>query len=190
MKLSIIIPYYNTLEETKKLMEKLIPQLNDNVEVIIIDDGCHEKELDEYVPKNIRVLHRVVNSGVAGVPRNLGLKEAKGEYIAFIDSDDDVTDNYIEKILYKTQSNPDIIFLSWKMPQETFIITTKPSQWNCAVWCRVYHRRIIGNIRFDETLKKAEDWKFNQQIKYNTSVCIREPIYLYNSGREGSLTNG
>lgn len=190
MKLSIIIPYYNTLKETKKLMDKLIPQLNDNVEIIIIDDGCHEEELDKHVSKNIRVLHRVVNSGVAGVPRNLGLKEAKGEYIAFIDSDDDVIEDYIEKILHKTQSNPDIIFLSWKSIKQTILMTTKPPQWNCAVWCRVYHRRIIGNIRFDENLKKAEDWKFNQAIKYKTSVCIRKPIYLYNWGRKGSLTNG
>ena len=189
MKLSIIIPTYNTNEYLDKLIEQLRKQIVDGVEVIVIDDGSDiPYPVKDY--EWLNVIRLVKNSGVAGRPRNVGLDHAKGEYIAFIDSDDDVTDNYIEKILYKIQSNPDIIFLSWKMPQETFIITTKPSNWNCAVWCRVYHRRIIGNIRFDETLKKAEDWKFNQQIKYNTSVCIREPIYLYNSGREGSLTNG
>ena len=90
----------------------------------------------------------------------------------------------------KIQNNPDIIFLSWKSIKQTIIMTTKPPQWNCSVWCRVYKREIIGNTRFDETLKKAEDWKFNQAIKYRTSVCIRKPIYLYNWGREGSLTNG
>ncbi len=192
MKLSIIIPYYDTFEYTKKLIEKLIPQMKKEVEVLIIDDGCGELMLDytTEVNDNMIVIHSTPNSGNASRPRNIGLEHAKGEYIAFIDSDDMVTDDYIQKILYKIQSKPDIIFLSWKMPQQTFIITTKPQRWNCAVWCRVYKREIIGEIRFDESLRIAEDWKFNQAIKYNTSVCIREPIYLYNSGRKGSLTNG
>lgn len=52
--LSVIIPYYNTLKETTKLMEVLEPQLNDNVEVIIVDDGCHEQALDYY---NANIIH-------------------------------------------------------------------------------------------------------------------------------------
>lgn len=190
MKLSLIIPYYDTLEYTKKLMEVLIPQLNDEVEVLIIDDGCHEEELDQYISKNIRVLHKAVNSGNASSPRNLGLIEAKGEYIAFIDSDDMVTNDYIERIMNAISNKSDIIFLSWKSVKQKIIMTTKPPQWNCSVWCRVYKREIIGNTRFDENLRIAEDWKFNQAIKYKTSVCIRKPIYLYNWGRKGSLTNG
>lgn len=192
MKLSIIIPYYNTWIETKKLLETLIPQLTDEIEVILIDDGCGELMLDYATEEhnNITVIHSMPNSGVAGKPRNVGLDNAKGEYIAFIDSDDNVTDDYIKRITEAMSTKPDIIFLSWKSVKQKIIMTTKPPQWNCSVWCRVYKKEIIGNTRFDETLKKAEDWKFNQAIKYKTSVCIRKPIYLYNWGRKGSLTNG
>ena len=47
MKLSIITPYYDTLEYTKRLAEVLEPQLNEDIEWIIVDDGCNEKELDK-----------------------------------------------------------------------------------------------------------------------------------------------
>ena len=188
--LSLIIPTYNTNELTQKLLETLDKQITDNIEVIVIDDFSDIvfKPLKEY--KWLKLIRTNKNNGTASASRNIGLNIAKGKYIGYIDGDDMIADNYISKILKAIEKEPDIIFLSWKMPQETFIITSKPLKWNCAVWCRVYKREIIGETRFDESLKIAEDWKFNQAIKYNTSTCIREPIYLYNSGREGSLTNG
>ena len=187
IKLSIITPYYKTLNEIKRLNGVLEPQLNENVEWIIIDDGCNEKELDSF---NAIVIHLEENSGGASRPRNIGLEHATGEYIAFIDSDDMVTDNYISKIIKEIERNPDIIFLSWKSKAQQVIMKTQPPKWNCSVWCRVYKREIIGNARFDEDLRIAEDWKFNQQIKFKTKVCIKDIVYLYNNGRKGSLING
>lgn len=63
MRLSIITPYYKTLEETKELAKVLEPQLTDEVEWIIIDDGCNEKEFDTLKAK---VIHLPKNSGGAG----------------------------------------------------------------------------------------------------------------------------
>ena len=97
MKLSIITPYYKTFEYTEKLAETLEPQLNEEVEWIIVDDGCREERLNKF---KARVIHLTNNSGNASVPRNIGLFHAKGDYIAFIDSDDYVLPNYIEKILH------------------------------------------------------------------------------------------
>lgn len=186
MRLSIITPYYKTLEYTLKLAEVLEPQLTEGIEWIIIDDGCNEKKLDKL---NATVIHLKENSGTASKPRNVGLDVAKGEYIAFIDSDDIVINNYIEKILSKTRKQPDIIYLSWKSKVHDIKIITRPSKWNCAVWCRVYKRELIGETRFDEKLRKAEDWVFNQQVKPKTSLVIKEQIYIYNNGRKGSICN-
>lgn len=180
LKLSIIIPYYNTLEETKKLFEVLEPQLTDEIEVILIDDGCNEVELDNLKAK---VIHLPTNSGGASKPRNIGLDNAKGEYVAFIDSDDSVSKDYIETILPKLKT--DIIFLSWKSEKHNVVVISKPPKWNCSVWSRVYRREII-NTRFDENLKIAEDWKFNQEIKYESYTHISKQIYYYNI-RENSL---
>ena len=181
MRLSIITPYYNTLEYTLKLAERLQPQLTKEVEWIIVDDGCNEKALDKLKAK---VIHLSSNSGGASRPRNVGLDVAKGDYIAFIDSDDMVRHDYIEKVLKSL--NKDIIYISWKSQVHNIIIDKEPPQWNCAVWCRVYKREIIGKTRFREDLKTAEDWVFNQEIKPKTSCCIRNQIYTYNI-REGSL---
>lgn len=180
LKLSIITPYYDTLEETKRLAEVLIPQLTDEIEWIIIDDGCNEKELDKL---KANVIHLPTNSGGASKPRNIGLDNAKGEYVAFIDSDDLISKDYIETILPKLKT--DIIFISWKSEKHNVVVISKPPKWNCSVWSRVYRREII-NTRFDENLKIAEDWKFNQEIKYESYTHISKQIYYYNI-RENSL---
>lgn len=185
MKLSIIIPYYNTFEETTKLLDTLIPQLTEDIEVIIVDDGCNETRLDKYP---INIIHLKENSGGASRPRNIGIDHAKGEYITFIDSDDMISEDYIETIMPKLKT--DVIFISWKSRRQIVIMRYKPPAWNCAVWCRIYRKSIIGNVRFDENLKVAEDWKFNEQIKYNTHCSINKTIYYYNNGRKGSLLNG
>ena len=187
MKLSIITPYYKTLEYTKRLAEILEPQLTDDIEWIIVDDGCNEKELDKL---KARVIHLPKNSGCAGKPRNVGLDNATGEYITFIDSDDMVAPDYIYHIRKKIEKNPDVIYLSWRSIIQEVIITKKPPKWNCAVWCRVYRKDVIGNVRFQEDLKIAEDFVFVNELKPRTSLCIHQQIYYYTVGREGSLING
>ena len=184
MKLSIITPYYNTLPYIQKLNEVLEGQLDETIEWIIIDDGCNEKELDKL---NAKVIHLPENSGGASKPRNVGLDIAKGKYIAFIDSDDIVSKDYIYRIMKAIEKKTDIIYLSWISKHHNIKIMDKPPGWNCAVWCRVYKRDLIGDVRFDENLRIAEDWKFNQQIKPKSSCYIEQTVYLYNSERKDSL---
>lgn len=199
--LSIIIPYYKTYKETKELLKVLVPQLNKNTELIIVDDCSKDKlceTIDEILYSNIKINDETEikticlkeNSGGASVPRNIGLNVATGNYIAFIDSDDMISNDYIKKIQKAMTNNTDIIFLSWKSRVHDIKIQTAPPRWNCAVWCRVYKSDIIKNIRFNEDLKVAEDWLFNKQVKYETSCTISKQIYFYNNGRKGSLING
>ena len=185
MLLSIIIPYYKTLELTRELIRVLKPQLTEEVEVIIVDDGCNEEKLDKL---GVRVIHLPENSGNASTPRNIGIENTTGKYVAFIDSDDMVSKDYIKTILEYTKENTDIIYISWKAQTLNMIIRNKPPTWNCSVWCRVYKRSIIGDIRFDKKLDIAEDWKFNQKIKFNSSVAIPKVLYYYNNTRQNSLT--
>ena len=112
IKLSIITPYYKCLSKIKSLANTLTPQLSNEVEWIIIDDGCHEQELDNI---NAIVIHLLNNSGCAGIPRNYGLDIAKGEYITFVDADDLVSPHFIKKILEKINSSTfDYCLMSWK----------------------------------------------------------------------------
>ena len=177
VKLSIITPYYNSLPYILELAKVLEPQLTNELEWIIIDDGCHEIELNRL---DAKVIHCEHNSGGASTPRNVGLLNATGEYIAFIDSDDLVTPNYVPTILDKINTEQfDICYVSWKSDIFTVIMNNEPPEWNCSVWSRVYRNDIIGDVRFNPDLIIGEDYSFNEQIKGKKISRILEPIYYY-----------
>lgn len=188
--LTLIIPTYNTNELTQKLLEVLDKQMQNKIEVIVIDDFSDIPFIPLKKYKWLKLIRTKKNNGTASASRNIGIDNASGKYIGYIDGDDMISDDYISKILKAIQANPDIIFLSWENHIQKFVITMQPPKWNCAVWCRVYKRDIIGNVRFDENLRVAEDWKFNEQIKFKTKICIKDVVYYYNNGRKGSILNG
>lgn len=184
MKLSIITPYYKTYEQTLELSKHLIPQLKNDIEWIIVDDGCLDRRLDSI---NTKVVHLAFNSGNASVPRNIGMFYAKGEYIAFIDSDDDVTDNYVEKIEEKINEGFDCCFLSWENERcGQIIMEDEPPSWNTCVWNRVYHRDFINNVKFNPIINIGEDKDFNNRViesnkdkKDIKKTVIKDVIYIY-----------
>ena len=162
-KLSIITPYYKTLEYTLKLAAILMPQLTNDVEWIIVDDGCNETRLDKLKSTNVQVIHLEKNSGGASKPRNVGLDVATGDYLAFIDSDDLIEINYIDTILNKIKEGFDYCYIGWK--NHIFTIEGKPPEWNCCVWNTIYNKNIIGKERFREDLVIAEDYDFNVRVR-------------------------
>jgi len=188
IKLSIITPYYNTLEYTKRLADILIPQLTEEVEWIIVDDGTNDQELDKI---NARIIHLEQNSGNASRPRNIGIEMSKGEYIAFIDSDDLITDNYVETILNKINSEDfDYCYISWKCNDHEYIIKDEPLDWNHSVWNCIYKRDIIGNERFNENFNLNEDGDFNKRVRKGKKANIEDVLYIYSfKEREDSLSS-
>lgn len=188
IKLSIIIPYYNALPYIKKLMNMLEPQLTNEIEVIIVDDGCHESELDNFKAK---VIHLETNSGGASVPRNKGLDIAKGEYIAFIDSDDLVSADYIYQIMNKINTEEfDYCYLSWYSDAFKVIIEDNPPDWNLCVWNCVYKRELIGDERFKSELIIAEDYDFNVRVRKGKHTSIKDIVYYYNDTPNSLMKRG
>ena len=181
VKLSIVIPYYKTYELTNKLLYSLIIQKTDEVEIILIDDGCFEERFDVF--ENIKVIHQE-NGGVS-VARNKGIELAQGKYIAFIDSDDMVMPDYVERLLNLIDTrDEDIITFNW-LDINTNDVVRHPS--NPAVWKAIYKKDILP--RFDETLRVREDYYFQKELESkNLTKCYYDRVlYMYNSGREGSL---
>lgn len=188
IKLSIITPYYNTLSYIKKLSNILEPQLSDNIEWIIIDDGCNEVELDKF---HAKVIHLETNSGGASVPRNKGLDIAKGEYIAFIDSDDLVSADYIYQIMNKINTEDfDYCYLSWYSDAFKVIIKDNPPDWNLCVWNCVYKRDLIGDERFKPELIIAEDYDFNVRVRKGKHTSITDIVYYYNDTPNSLMKRG
>ena len=184
--LTIITPYYNTLKQTNDLAKVLEPQLTDEIEWIIIDDGCNEKELDNL---KATVIHIEENTGGASIPRNIGLDNAKGKYISFIDSDDLVTSDYIETIINKTKEDWDYCLMSWKGHFEV-IIKDKPPTWNCCVWNCIYKKELIGNTRFKPELKIGEDYDFNLVVRKGKKANIEKILYYYQDTPNSLIKSG
>ena len=99
--ISIIIPVFNVEKHINRCLNSVVKQTYINLEIILIDDGSSDNSgtiCDEYASKDNRiiVIHKE-NGGVAEA-RNCGIDKARGRYIAFIDSDDFVTYDYIETL--------------------------------------------------------------------------------------------
>ncbi len=97
--ISVILPIYNVEQFLPRCIESVCRQTYDNIEIILVDDGSKDNcynICEEYAAKDnrIKVLHKV-NGGLSDA-RNKGTQIARGQYITFIDSDDYVTDTYVE----------------------------------------------------------------------------------------------
>ena len=113
--ISVIIPIYNTGDSAVKLLNKLTKQSYEKLEIICVDDGSKDGSFDlvaEFIRqsklknKNLNMtISRQKNQGAAGA-RNLGLKKASGEYVTFIDSDDEVKKTHIEDLLKSLEKEP------------------------------------------------------------------------------------
>jgi len=185
--LSLIIPGYERYEYADRLLEKIDKQIQKKVEVILIDDGSP-------IPYNykydwLKIIRLKENSGGASVPRNAGLDVAKGKYIAFIDIDDTIAENYISTILAKIETEDfDYCYFSWQTTDYTIIIDDIPPAWNCCVWDCVYKKEIIGENRFDPKFKMAEDADFNNRVRKGKKAIIPKVLYHYNKLPRNSLT--
>ena len=113
--ISVIIPIYNTGDSAVKLLNKLTKQSYENLEIICVDDGSKDGSFNlvsEFIRqsklknKNLNMtILRQKNQGAAGA-RNLGLKKTSGEYVTFIDSDDEVKKTHIEDLLKSLEKEP------------------------------------------------------------------------------------
>lgn len=183
MKLSLIIPYYNTYELTIKLLDILIPQLTDEVEVFLVDDGCHETRLDQF--EKIGVIHTEENKGNSAAI-NAGIRLATGKYIGIIDSDDLITEDYIKEVISAIDTtDAEILILDWK-DMHSGDVVHRPS--NYAPWRSLYRKDIM--VLFDESVRHCSDVPFRKALDedHKSKYYIDKVLYIYNSNRVGSLT--
>lgn len=183
IKLSIIIPYYNTYNLTYKLLRELQLQVTDEVEVILIDDGCHEERLDQF--EFVKITHLDKNYG-ASYAWNRGIEQAKGKYIGFIDSDDMITMSYIEDLIKAIDDDlGDEIVFSF-IDYDKNIYFQKPT---CrAIWKAIYKKEIVP--MFDENVFYNTDLPFRNKLNEinHTKVYLDKTLYIYRSVREDSIT--
>lgn len=189
MELTIIIPAYNAEPYIDELIQRLRPQIREGIEVIVVDDGS---EMPYIAPYDWVKVIRQKNKGLAGA-RNRGLKEAKGNIIAFIDADDLVSENYVDNILDKT-GDWDYMDLSWRSLEDlrfNYLLRSENDKLtNPSVCTRVFKREFIGDIRFNEKKDVAEDEDFTRRLDLGRGkrAVITEYMYYYRISTPNSLS--
>lgn len=181
MKVSVIVPVYNTEKYLKNCIDSLLKQNFDDYEIIVINDlspGNAEEIIKSYNDKKIVYIKNKTNKGI-GYNRNLGIKKAKGEYVCFIDSDDYVKEDFISKMYnYSKENNLDLCVCDYVNVDEEgnklkefnlsdFCITNYEEnnkilcEINLAPWNKLYKKDMFvkNKIEFSETLK-YEDLSF------------------------------
>ena len=201
---SIIMPSYNTAPYIRNTIQSVLEQTYQNWELIIVDD-CSEDNTDDVVAAikddRIKYFHNDRHSGAA-VSRNRALREAKGRWMAFLDSDDLWMPEKLEKQISFMESNG--YSFSYTKYQEldvdgnsTGVIITGPKKVTetgmfnyCWPGCLtvMYDRNVIGLIQI-------EDIKKNNDYAMWLKVCRKADCYLleenlgkYRKGRTGSVS--
>lgn len=118
---SIIIPVYNTEKWLSRCINSVISQTYEDIEIIIINDGSSdgsEEIIKTYAEKDKRIVFiNQKNHGVS-YSRNIGISISSGEYIAFVDSDDYIAEDYIEKLIHCIMEGVDLVICGY---DEVFI---------------------------------------------------------------------
>lgn len=117
IKVSIIVPIYNSEKYLSKCIDSIIKQKYKNIDILLIDDGSNDKSYEickEYLKKDKRIkVFSQKNSGPSSA-RNLGLDKASGEYIIFVDSDDYIESDFISTMM-KQNDNYDVIISNYNI---------------------------------------------------------------------------
>lgn len=203
---SVIVPVYNVEKYLEKCLNSLVNQTLENIEIIIVNDGTKDnseeiiKKFIEKYPQKIVYLKKE-NGGLSDA-RNFGIPYAKGEYIAFLDSDD-----YVEKDIYKEmyelakKENSDMVecdFL-WEYPDKTRedigqVYNGKKEMLEkvrVVAWNKLIRRSIIekAQIQFPKGLR-YEDVEFTYKlIPYLNKVSFLKKPYIHYIQRENSIIN-
>ena len=106
-KFSIIVPVYNTEKYLKRCLDSIKSQSFKDYEVIIVNDGSTDNSSDTISKYPYKVINQE-NQGLS-MARNNGVKEASGEYLIFLDSDDYIEKNLLKEINNSLSNSPDLV---------------------------------------------------------------------------------
>lgn len=203
--ISIIVPVYNVEKYLKRCIDSILAQTYQNIEVLLIDDGSPDDSgniCDGYtlIDSRVRVFHKE-NGGVSSA-RNLGLKEAKGDYIGFVDADDYIDSSMYEVLLnnlknenadisvcsYYQEDNEGVFQKHWA--KDEYRIINKDEQikclisnqyYTCSCCDRIIKKQLIKDVVFDESIKHYEDYLFLYSAikKSAKTVFDSKSLYFY-----------
>lgn len=212
--LSIIIPVFNVEKYIGECFDSIKRQkMKEEVEIICVNDGSTDRSgfiCDEYakIDKRFKIFHQK-NKGVSSA-RNLGIKMSKGKYIAWIDPDDYISDNWWDNIknILENDKKVDIIFFDYiilkdkKYIKKTFAnkssyISKKDFLYNLSgnqkiqgqLWQKIFKKELLKQYTFPENISFLEDYAMLSRfvLKAENIYYLSKKLYVYRL-REHSIT--
>ncbi len=212
-KVSIIVPVYNTKDYLHRCVDSILAQTFTDFELLLIDDGSTDSSgiiCDNYASRDcrVKVFHKE-NGGVSSA-RNIGLKNAAGEWVCFVDSDDTVHQDYLNNLVSAINENVEMVisfsvsvFMN-KTVEPTYrdaILTDKDFaklfneydlHWRTSPWAKLYKRKIVenNNLLFNLEMPIGEDLVFlYEYIRLVECLSVSGNAYYYYSAEvQSSLT--
>ena len=200
---SIIVPVYGTEKYLPACIESLCNQTHTFIQIILVDDQSPDKcpqICDLYASKDsrINVIHQK-NTGVSGA-RNAGLDVATGEYIVFVDSDDELCPRAVEQLLQDAVVwSADIVSATNKLLDESgniirdngdghfeifqddipMLLSLQGKRNTDSVWAKLFRREFVKGIRFEEGKNINEDGFFMFECFVRKPILVQHNIAVY-----------
>lgn len=210
MKYSIIIPIYNAEQFIDCCVTSVLRQHESDYELLLVDDGSTDHSLavcQRWASQDSRIKVLSQSNGGVSAARNTGLRQACGEWICFVDADDELTDDYLENFNRCMNDKPADWYISgfyWLNEHQVrryvlqecvytsqekgrMYLTLKPQGVFGIPWNKCFKSAIIkaNNLQFDVRIHRAEDELFNLQYLLHvqsvyTSSALTYKYYRFN----------
>ncbi|MFL0194645.1 glycosyltransferase [Clostridium sp. WILCCON 0269] len=204
VKVSIIVPVYNSEKYIEECVNSLLSQTLTYIEIILVDDGSEDKSLAicrNLGKKDLRI--KVISQANEGVSsaRNSGMEIASGEFIGFVDSDDKVLPDMYEIMVNKaSEENAEVVSCAYCVIKDgkieiicsgndSRVLSSEESvrcvllneRFGMSACNKIFKREVIGETRFHVGKRINEDrfFVFQALMNSNRNVCINDAKYLY-----------
>lgn len=199
--ISVIIPVFNVERYIERCVQSLLDQSYKEFEALIVDDGSPDSSIElakAIVGEDPRFIFLEKKNGGQGTARNLGLDHAKGDYIAFLDSDDFYTNDALKIVFNEISKDSSIDVLSFgiNMVDEQGLLLGKYFKDKSVVntnddilllnetqtrffWDKLYKRQVISAFRFSTEVRTYEDVDLIYRVLYKCKIK-NIPNCLYN----------
>ena len=205
MKISLIVPVYNTMEYLPKCLDSLAAQTLDEIEVLVINDGSPDdsnKVIKEYEEKYDFIHGYEKENGGLSDARNYGIQKATGEYVAFVDSDDYITPDMCEKMYHLAKEQDlDIVVCDTFMdyPDHSFVmkadsgLTKDPVRGYIMCYpnapARLIKREIFHTVAFKKGIWYEDLQLMPRLVFYTDKIGFANEAFYHYVQREDSIMN-
>lgn len=202
MKLSVIVPVYNTEAYLRDCVESILNQTMDDLELILVNDGSPDNSaqiIADYVqryPDKVSSIS-LVNGG-QGRARNFGIDAARGDYLSFIDSDDYLEPDCFELMLDAAErEKADIVICDMEKRYDDghreyvhAALQDEPLASAGSASNKIFRRSLVGDVRFPVGLW-YEDFAFSAKMLLSggKTVFVKKPLYIYRCGQSSTMNN-